>query len=80
MMTHAPLPYVVRVRLVRDDDAAPEVREIRLTAYSVLEAMLQATIEAGGSTFDDSKVKVEHITPDVPAFVAAAVRRALAAR
>lgn len=68
MFTHMPLPYIVRVRIVSDDDAAPTVREVRTTAYSVFEALMQVTFEAGGSEFNDAKVKVEEVKPDVAAY------------
>ena len=67
-LVHAPLPYLVRVRVVVDDDRPPEMRTIALTAYSMLEAMLQASLEAGGSGANDPRVTVEQIMPDLVAY------------
>lgn len=67
--SHQPLPYVVTARVVVSDDLPPEQHEIRLWAYSIFEAMLQASIQLGGRAgLEDGKVKVERIAPDVDAF------------
>ena len=79
MMTHEPLPYLVRVRQVTDEDSPPVVSEHTITAYSLLEAMLQATINAGGSGLDDSKIKVESVEPDLAAWAKLAAERAVKA-
>lgn len=63
--THAPLPYVARVRCSFDDDSPLEVREVRVTAYSILEAILQAGMECGGEGPADQRVRVVGIEPDV---------------
>lgn len=49
MLTHLPLPYVVRIRLVSSEDTVPDVRELHVVAYSVFEAMLQGLFEAGAT-------------------------------
>lgn len=68
-LSHEPLPYVVTVRVALDDDHAPELRQIKLVAYSVIEAMVQASIIAGGSIgHEDARVKVERIDADVEAY------------
>lgn len=65
--THDPLPYVVRLRVTHGDDAPPETREIKTVAYSALEAVMQAHMEAAGSSvIDESRVVVEWIGPDEP--------------
>lgn len=68
ILTHAPLPYIVKARVVVSEDAPAESREVRLFAYSVLEAMMQASQELGGG-FDDARVKVERIEPDVEGYL-----------
>lgn len=68
MVTHLPLPYMVRARVVADDDAPPQVREFRVVAYSVFEAMMQVCVEAGSVSLDDAKVKIEEIKPDEQAY------------
>lgn len=72
IFTHEPLPYVVRLRetLAGDDDAVPQIREERVTAYSVMEAMLQAIFLAGGTGVEDSRYRVESIGLDLPAYIA----------
>ena len=75
--THDPFPYIVRLRITLDDDAAPETVERQVTAYSVFEAVVQAVMEAtGGSAFDDSKIQVESISPDLPAYAQLLVSQA----
>lgn len=81
--THQPLPYVVRLRITADEDSAPRVEEFRVTAYSIIEAMMQANFLAGGSgvSGESDKYKVEEIMPDMPAYLAMFVANsALAAR
>lgn len=83
MFTHAPLPYIVRIRVVVDDDATPESREFKLTAYSVLEAMMQALYQAGGTAIDGVNYKVEDIRPDIAEYyrmIATATADAVAMR
>lgn len=79
-MMHAPLPYLVTARVVLSDDAPPETRTISVIAYSLMEAMLQATQQLG-TGFDDARVKVERIEPDIAAYsiMAGKIRAALAA-
>ena len=69
MFTHLPLPYVVTARVIVSDDAPPAEHVIHLTAYSMFEAMFQASISLGGTGgLEDAKVKVEKIEPDVPEY------------
>lgn len=69
MFTHLPLPYVVHVRVMMSEDAFPETHIVRLMAYSIFEAMCQASQQLGGGTIlDDAKVKIERIEPDVPEY------------
>lgn len=68
VLVHMPLPYLVTARVVVSEDAAPERHVVKLNAYGVLEAVLQASYQLGGSGFEDSKVKIESIEPDIPAF------------
>jgi hypothetical protein len=67
---HEPLPYIVRVRSTLTDDASPTTREFNVIAYSVMEAYMQAVIEAGGIGLDDMKHKVESVWPSVAHFKA----------
>lgn len=67
--THAPLPYIVRVRISADDDSVSQAREFRLVAYSAYEAILQALFAAGSTSLADAKVKVEEIGPDVAGYL-----------
>lgn len=78
VMTHEPLPYrvVVREKIAGDDDAVPIAHEWRGPAYSVLEAMLQGMIAAGGrGDVDESRFTVEEIGPDMPAYLAMIAER-----
>jgi len=61
---HSPLPYVVRLRVAMDEDSVPEVSEFHVTAYSIFEAMMQATLQAGGQVLDGTKIRVEDVRPD----------------
>lgn len=65
LFVHYPLPYLVRVRIVTDEDRPPEQRTIAVLAYSVFEAMMQANLEAGGSGENNERVQVEHLAPDL---------------
>ena len=67
---HRPLPYVVRLRVSTDDDK-PSVRyEHRCLAYSLLEALIQASVAATGqATIDNQKVAVERLEPDWEAYL-----------
>ena len=66
---HPPLPYVVTIRSVTDDDSAPRVADYHVVAYSCFEAILSATCEAGGSGIGESdKHKVLFIKPDMDAY------------
>ena len=66
---HRPLPYVVRVRMMPGEDSAPVAREWRGFAYSILEAVMAATLVVTGSTGAEmEKVTVESVAPDVAAY------------
>lgn len=68
-LVHPPLPYMARVRVVADDDSVPQVREVHVVAYSVIEAAMQAITEVGGtSVLSDEKYRVESIGPDLAAY------------
>ncbi len=64
---HAPLPYVVVLRVGLGDDAPSERIEHHIVAYSAYEAVHAAIIEACGS-FENGKIKVESLRPDVAAY------------
>jgi hypothetical protein len=69
--THDPLPYLVRLRIALTDDAVPEIREVKVTAYSLSEAWMQAFFEITGNGMVDpanTKVQIEFIGPDEPAY------------
>lgn len=68
LFVHEPLPYVATVKIVSDEDAPPETREIKTTAYSIFEAMIQASMECGSSGLEDQKIKVTAIAPDLAAY------------
>lgn len=77
---HAPLPYRVVLRASVSDDSAPERFEKRVVAYSLMEAMMQAIMEATGAAPETGKYQVESIAPDVPAWremTAEALRQAV---
>jgi hypothetical protein len=78
MLMHLPLPYVVRVRITHDDAVPSEQRVIKVVAYSILEAHMQAVLEAGGqSLMPDPKIAIESIGPDEPEFSRRAMIAAL---
>lgn len=62
---HDPLPYIVRLRETLNEDSVPTVNEYRVVAYSIFEAMVQATTRAGGRGIDDIRYKIEDIYPDL---------------
>lgn len=67
---HEPLPYLVTARIVLDDDQPPETRTVPLVAYSLLEAMVQASLLLGGGPgMNDAKVRIERIEPDIAAYL-----------
>ncbi len=76
---HEPLPYVVRVRSVLSEDEPPEVRTFRMFAYSVLEAVIQATFMAGGNGLEDARHRIEAIEPDLAEYIRFVTARALEA-
>ena len=68
-MTHPPLPYLVTIRSVTDDDSAPRVMTYKVVAYSILEAIIAATVEAGGSGIvDKDKHQVLYVHPDLETY------------
>lgn len=68
--THVPLPYLVTARVIQNDDAPPERVTVRQTAYSLFEAMFQTSIQLGGTGFQDAKVHIEKIEPDIAGYAA----------
>jgi hypothetical protein len=81
-LQHAPLPYVVTLRSVGDDDAVAQRWERRVVAYSVFEAVSQAMLEVTGAMPADvsaqAKLAVEAIAPDVEAFFRLAAQKVAA--
>ena len=75
---HAPLPYIVTARVIVSEDLPPERHEVRLVAYSILEAIMQASIQLGGDGLEDSHVKVELIAPDLDRYMAMLIETRLA--
>jgi len=73
--THEPLPYVVRLRVVLSQDSIPEIREYKIVAYSIMEAMLSALFQAGGTEIDGVKYAVEDIQPDIPEYFSMIIKR-----
>ncbi len=71
---HAPLPYVVVLRVALTDDGKTERFERSVTAYSAYEAVHAAVIEAAG-VLDFAKVKIESIRPDDAAYWALTIER-----
>ena len=63
--THQPLPYIVRIRIIQNDDVVPEIQEFHIVAYSIIEAMIAGCFQAGGRGLEDSRLKVEDIKPDI---------------
>lgn len=73
---HAPVPYIVKLRLTASDDAAPLAKTWRGYAYSVLEACMQSSFEVGGTLgADTSKIVIESVGPDVETFEADLLKR-----
>ena len=70
LLTHMPLPYAVRVRTVVTEDSTPVITERTVMAYSVMEAAMQLSLEAGASGVNDAKSSIESIQPDVAAYSA----------
>ena len=67
---HRPLPYVVRLRISADDDKPSVQFECRGVAYSLMEAMVQATVAATGqAAIDNQKIAVEQLEPDLDAYL-----------
>jgi hypothetical protein len=69
LFIHEPLPYIVYVRSTLSDDAVPEIRAFRVTAYGIFEAWLGALILAGANGVEDTRHRVESIEPDLPAYM-----------
>jgi hypothetical protein len=69
-MTHAPLPYVVKISSIISEDSPPVITEHHVTAYSLVEALISASVEAGGGMIlDDTKYRAVSATPDVPEYL-----------
>lgn len=71
---HDPLPYVVALRIGLDEDAPTSDYEWRGYAYSIFEAMMQATIGATGDA--NGSVRIVSILPDIAEFYRHAARKA----
>lgn len=67
---HEPLPYIVRLRQVLSDDSVPDSREFRVIAYGLLEATMQALMEANGTPGVDPSGtwRIEAVNADAEAF------------
>jgi len=63
-----PLPYVVKLRTVTNEDAPPVVSEVRCLAYGPMEACMQAMMQTIGNTGDNDKCRVETVGPDMEAW------------
>ena len=63
---HAPLPYLVRVRVVQSPDTPPLILDRSVTAYSALEALEQVVIsvESDFADDDETEVVIESVAPD----------------
>lgn len=72
--THTPLPYVVRLKLVLDQDTPPQSADWNGWAYSLMEAILQALMEASGKS-SGVTYTVEYVRPDLPVFFLALASR-----
>ena len=67
--THAPLPYVVRLRFAEDEDKGAVPYEWRGAAYSLMEAVTQALFEASGSMdVKAESVRIEKVGPDIEGY------------
>lgn len=72
VINHAPMPYVVRLRVSagEDADAPSQLVEVRTVAYSCYEAAMQAFLQASGiSGLEAPGVKIESIDADWEAYV-----------
>ncbi len=68
--SHRPLPYEVVLRVVVDEDGSPQPTiNWNGYAYSVMEAMMQAMMEAGRTSVSEGKYNVVSIRPDVGKFM-----------
>ena len=73
MSVHAPLPYVVRLRMARGDDSVPDIQEVRLLAYSLEEAICAAVFQSTGrpGALDvTGTVLVDSVEPDMDRYLA----------
>lgn len=65
-MTHEPLPYLVTLAFRVDADTLAPAVTIRTIAYSMLEAVAQAMLQAGQETGQDpTACVVQRVTPDL---------------
>jgi len=60
-----PLPFIVKLRTVASDDAAPVRTEVKCFAYSPLDACTQAMVQTFGLAGNADKCTIESIEPDV---------------
>jgi len=66
LFVHEPLPYIVELTTSLTDDDVPQLHSIKVTAYSVMEAAMQAAVQLTGSAVvDDQNARVTAIRPDV---------------
>jgi hypothetical protein len=69
ILSHAPLPYVVVISTVEDEDSRPVLSTHYVDAYSLIEAMLQVTCaNDGGYRAEGSKTTVVSIGPNMSEF------------
>lgn len=67
-VVHSPVPYIVTLRVVVDQDQPPTRIEAHVTAYSLIEAV-EAAFLAQAGRFDKGEYLVEAVEPDMPAFM-----------
>ncbi len=65
LYAHAPLPYVVTVRVMISEDAPPQRIEHKVVAYSLYEAIFTAVIQStGAASLNDARCVIESVAPD----------------
>ena len=69
-MIHSPLPYCVHLKFSLDDDDVPQLRVVDVTAYSVIEAVMQAIVKETGAVPEagGAKVTVTDVHPNHKAY------------
>jgi len=61
-----PLPFIVKLRAVASDDAAPVRTEVKCFAYSPLDACTQAMVQTFGlAGLATTSCTIESVEPDV---------------